>query len=138
MTAPAHDPAATQDDAHGHQGRHHHVASSALFGRVLVALLILTVVTVAVSRFDFGGANLLIAMGIAAVKASLVISFFMHLKWDTPINQIAFLGSFLFLSLLLLFTLADLSTRGRANPTHRIKAPVNKQWVHPARPQGAI
>lgn len=124
-------------DAHGHAGGHHHVAGSEVFARVLITLLVLTVITVAASRMDFGGANLLIAMAIAAIKASLVIAFFMHLKWDTPINKIAFLGSFLFLALLLLFTLADLSTRGRSNPVHRMKAPVDQQWVHPAKTQGA-
>src|SRR5690606_19431291 len=103
---------------HGHGGLdmgHHHVSSSAMFFNVLVALLILTVVTVAVSRFDFGSANMFIAMGIASVKASLVILFFMHVKWDTAINKIVFLSSFLFLSLLFIFTLADHATRPMDN-----------------------
>ena len=77
-----------------------------MFMTVLVALLFLTFVTVAVAQFDFGSANMLIAMAIAAVKASLVIAFFMHVKWDTAINKIVFLSSFLFLSLLFVFTLA--------------------------------
>ena len=44
-----------------------------------------------------------------------------------------FLGSFLFLALLLLFTLADLSTRGRANAIHKQPAPVDLEWVHPSK-----
>lgn len=128
MTANAHDPAHA-----GHAAHHHHVASSALFLKVLIALLILTFITVAASRFDFGSANMLIAMAIASVKASLVISIFMHIWWDTAINKIFFLGSFLFLSLLLLFTLADLTTRGRDNPDERIKAPVQYEHVHPSK-----
>ena len=92
---------------------HHHVSSSAMFFSVLLALLFLTFITVAVAQFDFGSANMLIAMGIASVKASLVIAFFMHVKWDTAINKIVFLSSFLFLSLLFVFTLADLLTRQR-------------------------
>ena len=89
-------------------------------------------ITVFVSRFDFGSANLLIAMLIASVKASLVIAIFMHVKWDTAINKIVFLSSFLFLALLLIFTLSDQATRGRANPTNKIKAPVDNQFVHPS------
>lgn len=101
-----------------------------MFFNVLVALLILTVVTVAVSRFDFGGANMLIAMAIASVKAALVMGFFMHLKWDTAINKIVFFGSFLFLSLLFIFTLADQATRRMDSDWHVRKPPVDKQWVY--------
>ena len=136
MTSSANTAAATahgHDAAHGHDGAHkHHVASSALFLKVLIALLFLTILTVVVSRFDFGGANMVVAMLIASVKASLVISIFMHIWWDTAINKIFFLGSFLFLSLLMLFTLADLTTRGRDNPIERTKAPVQYEWVHPS------
>ena len=110
---------------------HHHVGSSAMFATVLIALLFLTFITVAVAQFDFGSANMLIAMGIAAVKASLVIGFFMHVKWDTAINKIVFMSSFLFLSLLFIFTLADLFTRRLDSEMHITKSPVDKEWVHP-------
>jgi len=100
---------------HGaHSG--HHVCSFRLFAGVFSALLFLTIITVIVSRFDFGGFNMIIAMAIAAVKASLVMSIFMHMRWDTAINNIAFLSSILFLSLLFLFTLADYATRGDTDP----------------------
>jgi caa(3)-type oxidase subunit IV len=128
----AHD---SSHDGHGGHGElqmgHHHVSSAAMFFNVLVALLILTVVTVAVSRVDFGSANMLIAMAIASVKAALVMGFFMHLKWDTAINKIVFFGSFLFLSLLFIFTLADQATRRLDSEWHvRKGAPVSKQWVY--------
>jgi cytochrome c oxidase subunit 4 len=102
-----------------------------MFRNVLVALLFLTFITVAASRFDFGGANMLIAMAIASVKASLVIAFFMHMKWDTAINKIVFLSSFLFLSLLFVFTLADLATRRLDHERHAMKAPVQGGWRQP-------
>ena len=126
--------AAATDAAHGHEDHSsgHHVASAALFLRVLITLLVLTFITVVASRFNFGGANLVIAMAIAAVKASLVIAFFMHLLWDTAMNKIVFLSSFLFLSLLLTFTLSDLVTRGIEDPINRMKAPVAQEWEHPA------
>lgn len=95
---------------------HTHVSPFSTFLRVFGALCFLTIVTVAVSRVDFGPANLLIAVGIASVKAGLVMTFFMHLKWDTAMNNIAFLASFVFLSLLFLFTMADVTTRGIAEP----------------------
>ena len=104
---------AHSSDGHGDGFHHAHAAPASLFLKVLVGLLILTVITVAVSRVDFGSMNMLVAMAIAAVKAALVLTYFMHLKWDTAINQIAILSSFLFLSLLFIFTLADLGTRGK-------------------------
>ena len=134
MTAHAHNDHATHDHAaHGElQMGHHHVSSSAMFFNVLVTLLILTGITVAASRVDFGAANMMIAMAIACVKASLVMAFFMHLKWDTAINKIIFLSSFLFLSLLFIFTLADHATRRMDSQWHVTKSTVDKQWVHPS------
>jgi cytochrome c oxidase subunit 4 len=130
------------DHGHGHahgelQMGHHHVSSTAMFTNVLLTLLVLTIITVAVSRVDFGSANMLIAMAIASVKASLVIAFFMHVKWDTAINKIVFLGSFLFLSLLFVFTLADQATRRIDHQMHTTRTPVQFEWVHPSHvPQG--
>ena len=130
---------AANDHAHGGQDGmpagmgHHHVTPAPMFMAVLLALLFLTFVTVWIAQFDFGSANMLIAMAIASVKASLVIAIFMHVKWDTAINKIVFLSSFLFLSLLFTFTLADQATRGRANSDNKVKAPVTNQWVHPSK-----
>ena len=51
--------------------------------RVFAALAILTIVTVAASRIHFPGAgNIIVALVIAALKASLVAAIFMHLKWE--------------------------------------------------------
>ncbi len=109
----------TAHSAHGegHDAGFHapHVVPASVFIKVLIALLILTVLTVAVSYVDFGSGNMLVAMAIAAFKVSLVMTFFMHLKWDTAINNIAIISSFLFLALLFIFTLADYSTRGEAD-----------------------
>jgi len=74
---------------------------------VLVALLILTVITVAVSYFDLGTANLFVAMLIASMKASLVALFFMHLFWDKPFNGVILVCSFLFLGIFIGLALLD-------------------------------
>ncbi len=110
----------------------HHVSSTLQFTGVLGALLFLTFITVAVAQFDFGGANMLIAMAIASVKAALVILFFMHVKYDTAVNKIMFLSSFLFLSLLFIFTLADQATRRMDHQAHTIKLEPSGAWKHPA------
>ena len=103
-----------------------HVVAGNVFTKVIITLLILTVITVAVSRVDFGTGNMLVAMAIAAVKASLVMTFFMHLKWDTAINNIVIISSFLFLSLLFLFLFADFGTRADTDRI-LIEVPDNNQ-----------
>ena len=99
----------SHDQHHGDtvvdHSHHVHVCTFQTFFGIYVALLFLTFITVAVAQFDFGSFNMLLAMAIAAFKASLVMTVFMHLKWDTAMNNIAFLGSLIFLSLLFLFPL---------------------------------
>ena len=77
----------------------HVIPLRVLFG-VLATLLVMTYVTVAVSNFDFGRFNLWVALGIALFKASLVLLFFMHLKYDKPFNAIVIIAS---LALVVLF-----------------------------------
>ena len=78
----------------------------------LIGLLILTVITVAVAQVDLGFLNIYIAMLVAAVKASLVIMFFMGVKWEEGFNKVVLFGSLLFLFLFIAFTLFDVFTRG--------------------------
>ena len=95
-------------DAHGntHAGVGHVMRRRVLF-RVLAALLILTYVTVAVTSFDFGRWNLAVAMAIAVVKASLVLMFFMHLKYDKPFNAIVVIVSIALVMLFIGIALTD-------------------------------
>lgn len=96
---------------------HDHISSMRLLNFILVALLILTALTVAASRIHFGeGLNLWIAIGIAVIKASLVCAFFMHLLHDKAMNSIVLFFCILTIGLFLLFTLIDLSSRGMVDP----------------------
>lgn len=74
-------------------------------------LLALTVVTVLVAQFHFGEWNLIVAMAVAAVKATLVLLFFMHLKYDNKMYTYAFLISIAFLAVFITFTMIDTMTR---------------------------
>lgn len=108
-------------EAHGDvridHSHHAHTVSSRLLAGIYVALVFLTILTVGLAKagLEFGDLGLLVAVAIASVKSTLVMAVFMHLRWDTPINNIAFLASIIFLSLLFLFTLADIFSRGEAN-----------------------
>jgi len=72
-----------------------------------IALLFLTCVTVAVRYVDVGEFNIVIALGIAVLKATLVALFFMHLRWDKPFNQLVFIACIAFVVLLIALTVLD-------------------------------
>ena len=96
-----------RNDEQGHHDEHHG-PSLMLLIIVFAALMILTVVTVGVTVFDFGYQwNLIVAMLIATVKAAIVGYWFMHLKWDPPIFGFILLASLGFVSLFIVFTLLD-------------------------------
>ena len=120
-----------------HSQEHHHVLPIKVYLRVAAALLVLTIITVTVSQFHFGEFNLLIAMVIAAVKASLVALFFMHLKYDNRIYAVVFVGSLVFLAVFIVFTMFDTMRRGDiydevAHPLHDAK--IYHQSAAPANP----
>ena len=73
------------------------------------ALLVLTIITVAVRYIDVGEFNMVIALGVAVIKATLVSLFFMHLRWDRPFNLLTFVGSMAFVILMMAFCLIDTS-----------------------------
>jgi cytochrome c oxidase subunit IV len=84
-----------------------HVVPLKLLVAVFGGLVVLTWVTVAASWVDLGAGNLWLAMAIATLKATLVALFFMHLRWDRPINAIIFLGALLFVTLFVGMLLTD-------------------------------
>ena len=64
------------------QEKHHHIIPIQTYLKVFVALMVLTVLTVAVTYIDLGFFNIILAMFIAIVKSTLVLLFFMHLYYD--------------------------------------------------------
>lgn len=86
-----------------------HVVPAPVLVGVFAALILLTAVTVlaAEPRFDFGGWNLVIAMVIATVKASLVALYFMHLRYDHPLYGLIFVAALVFLALFVSLTMVD-------------------------------
>ncbi|HLV21489.1 MAG TPA: cytochrome C oxidase subunit IV family protein [Polyangiaceae bacterium] len=103
----------TADDGHAHAlaPEHHglaHVTPLSLLLGIFAALVVLTVVTVAVTKVDLGAqGNLVVAMIIATIKAGLVVTYFMHLRWDRTFHTLLFLGSLLFVLLFLGLALTD-------------------------------
>jgi cytochrome c oxidase subunit 4 len=95
-----------------HDDAEHHGLSHVATVKVLVAtggtLLVLTLVTVLATKVDFGAnINLAVAMAIAVLKATLVILFFMHLRYDRLFHAVVFVGAILAAALFVGFTLMD-------------------------------
>jgi cytochrome c oxidase subunit 4 len=89
-----------------------HVMPLKVLVRVWGSLLALTVITAVVAGIDLGSLNLPIALAIAVVKASLVLLFFMHMRYDRPMNAIVFITALLFF--MLFVTIAILDSRAYA------------------------
>ena len=88
-----------------------HLIPLKVYINVIAILLVLTVVTVAVAQVDFGVLNVVIAMGIATAKASIVLLYFMHLKYDDKLYLVIFLTGVFFLAVIFLLCEFDLVTR---------------------------
>jgi len=91
----------------------HHIVRPSTYLVVLTALFILTGVTVAVAFQHLGDPwNDVVAIGIALTKASLVVLFFMHVRWGTRMTRLAVASALLWLVFLLLITFLDFYSRG--------------------------
>lgn len=88
-----------------------HVSSKGLFVTIFVTLLVMTGLTVLVARQDFGVMNTPIALAIAGFKATLVILFFMGVKYNTPLTKVVAASGFVWLIILFGITLGDYLTR---------------------------
>ena len=112
-----------------HNGRSHtpHILPLRLYFAVGGSLLVLTAITVAVAHFDLGPLNLTVAMLIAAIKASLVALFFMHLKYDNKLYAVIFVTALLFMAIFIIFTLFDTMTRDEISPEEG--GPINPKAV---------
>lgn len=78
---------------------------------VLMALFALTALTVGASTLNLGALNVWIALVIAAAKASLVLLFFMHLKYEAMVLKLSFLATFGFLAIIIGFIFLDIAFR---------------------------
>ena len=96
-------------DDHGHSEGDHgpHVVSWQLLTIIFLSLMVLTILTVAAINIDLGPLNIFVALGIAFLKAALVVLFFMHIWWDRAFHGLLIIGSFGFAALFIGFTMLD-------------------------------
>ena len=101
----------SHDDSHGHPEN-----PIKNYIVVFTLLMVMTVLTVYVAQFDlekyWGPLNALVALTIAAIKATAVILIFMHVRWSSRLTQVIVVASVFWLLIMLSFTLSDYFTRG--------------------------
>ena len=88
-----------------------HVAPVRLLVSVFVGLLIFTGITVVVASHDFGFLNTAVALGIAVTKATLVIWFFMGVRFNTPLTKVVVVSGFFWLLILFGLGMSDYLSR---------------------------
>lgn len=89
-----------------------HIVPKSVLLKVFGGLIFLTLVTVGAAYVPLGPLTVPVAIGIAVGKASLVVMFFMHLKYDNPVNALTFTIGTIFVVVFVSITLLDTAFRG--------------------------
>jgi cytochrome c oxidase subunit 4 len=84
-----------------------HISSYTSHAIVLVALLVLTTLSVTVTSFHLGAFSVAIALIIASVKVATVIINFMHMKFENLFLKLMIAGVFLIFALIIVITFID-------------------------------
>jgi len=88
-----------------------HIVPVSTYLGVFIALLCATALTTWIAFQDLGQWNVIVALLIAVCKATLVVLFFMHVKYNKGLSRITLIAAVFWLGLLITFTLADELTR---------------------------
>jgi len=89
-----------------------HVSPKSTYYAIFGALMVLTGITVAAAFVNLGSLNFPVAISIAIIKATLVILFFMHVKYSSRLTKMIVGMSFFFLATLFGLTMTDYLSRG--------------------------
>lgn len=97
----------TLEDVH----HDHHIVGPKIYGTILFVLLCLTALTTGIAFVDMGIFSPIVAIGIAVVKATLVILFFMHVKYSSRLVKLTVASGFFTFLVLVTLTLSDYISR---------------------------
>jgi cytochrome c oxidase subunit IV len=89
-----------------------HVSPLSTYIAIFTALMVLTALTVGVAFLNLGSFNPVVALGVACIKATLVILFFMHVKYSSRLTKLTVVLSLFFVAILFAETLMDYASRG--------------------------
>jgi cytochrome c oxidase subunit 4 len=89
-----------------------HIVPIRIYLVIFAVLVVLTAVTVTVAFIDLGPLNVIVMLLIAVVKATLVVLYFMHVRFTNRVTQLAAASGFVWLLIMFGLTLSDYFTRG--------------------------
>ena len=89
----------------------HHIVGPKVYGLILLALLAMTALTTGIAFVNLGVFSPVIALGIAVIKATLVILFFMHVKYSSRLVMVTVGAGFFTFLVLITMTLSDYISR---------------------------
>lgn len=84
-----------------------HISSYKSHATVLISLLFLTAISVGVTWIRLGSFSVAIALLVASIKGTIVLTWFMHLKFDKPLYRIMVIGVMLLFILIIGITFID-------------------------------
>ena len=88
-----------------------HVVPVRVYALIFLGLMVGTALTVAVAHMELGWLNTPVALAIAIAKASLVVLFFMHVRYNTPLMWVFAAAGFFMFVLLLALMMQDYMSR---------------------------
>jgi cytochrome c oxidase subunit IV len=94
-----------------------HIAPKRMYYFVFGSLLVLTLLTWQIAYVDLGQWNTVVALAIAVLKAGLVATFFMHLRWSGSMMRIVVCAALFWLAIMITLTLGDILTRNQVSPS---------------------
>ena len=92
-----------------------HVVSPKIYYAIFGSLIVLTLVTIGVAFIDLKFMNTVVALTIAVIKATLVVLFFMHVKYSTRLTWVVAASGVVWLLIMVALTMSDYLSRGWVN-----------------------
>jgi cytochrome c oxidase subunit 4 len=96
---------------HSHADHHAPIVPIRTYVTIFLTLGVFTFLTVLAAHQEFGALNTPVALGIAVTKASLVVLFFMGVRYNTPLTKVTVISGFIWLMIMFGLTMNDFLTR---------------------------
>lgn len=93
------------------QHEQHHVVPTRIYYAIFAILMVLTAVTIGVAYVDLGAMNAVVALAIACFKATIVVLYFMHVKYSTRLIKLTVVAGLYWMGILFVLTFGDYLTR---------------------------
>lgn len=88
-----------------------HIVPIKTYVVIFLSLMVLTAVTVLAATVDLGALNTFVALSIAVLKATLVVLYFMHVRYSSRLTWVFVVAGLFWFGIMIAFTLSDYVSR---------------------------